>query len=284
MSGFGALVAASFAVAVVALLVAGVRAGRWGSARHRERLRRLSDVDLVELFVFVDPRLFIRWNLAALLVLPVSLGALAGSAWVAASTAILVLLLPALLYRRLRRQRLRRFQRQLPDAMTAVSAGLRGGLSLVQALDLVSRHQPRPVSQEFALVLRQQRLGLPLDEALQALAFRTGLHDVRMLVATLGIARDLGGGLAEVLERLADSVRRRVAMEDRIEALTAQGRMQGAIVGALPLLVALALYLMEPQAMSRLFTTQVGWLVVVVVGLLELAGWALIRKVVRIDV
>jgi tight adherence protein B len=121
---------------------------------------------------------------------------------------------------------------------SAIAAGLRGGLSLWQALELVPRHQPRPVAQEFALVLRQQRLGLPLEEALQGLAARTGLHDVRMLVATLGIARDLGGGLAEVLERLAESVRRRVAMEDRIEALTAQGRMQGAIVGALPVLVA----------------------------------------------
>ena len=105
-----------------------------------------------------------------------------------------------------------------------------------------------------------------------------------MLVATLGIARDLGGGLAEVLERLAESVRRRVAMEDRIEALTAQGRMQGAIVGALPVLVAVALYVMEPASMARLFTTSIGWLVVAVVALLELVGWALIRKVVRIDV
>jgi tight adherence protein B len=125
---------------------------------------------------------------------------------------------------------------------------------------------------------------MPLDEALLSLATRTGLHDMRMLVATLGIARDLGGGLAEVLERLGESVRRRVAMEDRIEALTAQGRMQGAIVGALPLLVALALYAMEPASMSRLFTTAIGWLVVGVVATLELAGWALIRKVVRIDV
>lgn len=284
MTPFAMMVAGSFAIAVVALLFAGLRAGRWGSARHRERLRRLSDVDLAELFVFVEPRRFVRWNFAALLVVPALLGLLTGRAWVAAGAALAVLVLPTALHRRLRAARLRRLQRQLPDAMTAIAAGLRGGLSLWQALELVPRHQPRPVAQEFSLVLRQQRLGLPLEEAMQGLAARTGLHDVRMLVATLGIARDLGGGLAEVLERLAESVRRRVAMEDRIDALTAQGRMQGAIVGALPLLVAAALYVMEPASMGRLFTTTVGWLVIAVVAVLELVGWALIRKVVRIDV
>ncbi len=284
MSAQAVLVAGCFATAVVALLLAGVRAGLWGTARHRERLRRLGDVDLAELFVFVDPVLFLRLNVAAVVVVPAALGWLTGSAMTAVVTAVAVLCLPTLLHRRLRHARLRALQRQLPDAMSAIAAGLRGGLSLWQALELVPRHQPRPVAQEFALVLRQQRLGLPLEEALQGLAARTGLHDVRMLVATLGIARDLGGGLAEVLERLAESVRRRVAMEDRIEALTAQGRMQGAIVGALPVLVAVALYVMEPASMARLFTTSIGWLVVAVVALLELVGWALIRKVVRIDV
>jgi len=284
VSALALLVAGCFAITVVALLLAGVRAGRSGSARHRESLRRLGAVELAELFVFVDPARFVRWNLAALAVLPAMLGVLTGRVSVGACAAAGVLCLPTLLHRRLRRQRLRRLQRQLPDAMGAIASGLRGGLSLPQALELVARHQPRPVAQEFGLLLRQQRLGLPMDEVFQGLATRTGLHDVRMLVATLGIARDLGGGLAEVVERLAESVRRRVAMEDRIDALTAQGRMQGAIVGALPLLVALALYLMEPASMGRLFTTSVGWLVIAVVAMLELTGWALIRKVTRIDV
>ena len=103
----------------------------------------------------------------------------------------------------MRRRRLRALQRQLPDAIAAIAAALRGGGGLWQALESVPRHQPKPVSQELALVLRQHRLGMPLDEALQGFASRSGLHDIRMLVATLAIARDLGGGLAEVLERLS---------------------------------------------------------------------------------
>ena len=195
-----------------------------------------------------------------------------------------MLVLPSLAHRRLRRRRLTVLQRQLPDAIAAVAAGLRGGLGLWQALELVPRHQPRPVSQELALVLRQHRMGLPLEEALEGFARRSALHDVRMLVATLAISRDLGGGLAEALERLAAAVRRRVAMEERIRALTAQGRMQGVIVGALPIGVAAVLYLIEPGPMSRLVVTPLGWLVVGVVAVLETIGALLIRKIVRIDV
>ena len=273
---------AALAAAAVALLA--WRAGAWGSQQHRQRLERLTRVELTELFVFIEPRRFLQLNLAALVVVPAALWLTTGRAWLAGVAAAAVLVLPSLAHRRLRRRRLAILQRQLPDAIAAVAAGLRGGLGLWQALELVPRHQPRPVSQELALVLRQHRMGLPLEEALEGFARRSALHDVRMLVATLAISRDLGGGLAEALERLAAAVRRRVAMEERIRALTAQGRMQGVIVGALPIGVAAVLYLIEPGPMSRLVVTPLGWLVVGVVAVLETIGALLIRKIVRIDV
>jgi tight adherence protein B len=273
---------AAGALAILAVLAA--RAGAWGSRQHEQRLTRLSRVDLAELFVFIEPRRLVRLNLLALAALPAMVGLVTASLLLAAAAFAAVLVLPALIYRRLRRRRLRALQRQLPDAIAAIAASLRGGAGLWQALESVPRHQPKPVSQEFALVLRQHRLGMALDEALQGLALRSGLHDVRMLVATLAIARDLGGGLAEVLERLSQAVRRRVAMEDRIDALTAQGRMQGRIVGALPIVLGAVLYLMEPGPMSRLFLTPVGWLVLAVIAALEIVGALLIRRIVRIDV
>jgi tight adherence protein B len=275
-------VLAAGALAMLAVLAA--RAGAWGSRRHEQRLTRLSRVELAELFVFVEPARLVRLNLVALATLPVIVGLVTASLLLAAAAFAVVLVLPALVYRRLRRRRLRALQRQMPDAIAAVAASLRGGAGLWQALESVPRHQPKPVSQELALVLRQHRLGMPLEEALDGFALRSGLHDVRMLVATLAIARDLGGGLAEVLERLSQAVRRRVAMEDRIDALTAQGRLQGRIVGALPVLLGGVLYLMEPGPMSRLFLTPVGWFVLAVIAALEIVGALLIRRIVRIDV
>ncbi len=273
---------AAGALGTLAVLLA--RASAWGTRRHEQRLTRLSEVELAELFVFIEPTRLVRLNLAALALLPAALVLATGSLVPAGGAFVAVLVLPTLAYRRLRHRRLRALQRQLPDAIAAVAAALRGGAGLWQALESVPRHQPRPVSQELALVLRQHRLGMSLDEALQGFAVRTGLHDVRMLVATLAIARDLGGGLAEVLERLSNSVRRRVAMEDRIDALTAQGRMQGRIVGALPVLLGAVLFMMEPGPMSRLFVTPVGWLVLALVASLEIVGALLIRRIVRIDV
>jgi tight adherence protein B len=113
---------------------------------------------------------------------------------------------------------------------------------------------------------------------------RSGLRDLHMLIAVLGIARDLGGGLAAALDRLAASMRRRLAMEDRIRALTSQGRLQGMVMGVLPVVLGAVLTVLEPEQMRRLFTEPLGWLTLSVIALLEFGGFMLLRKIVRIEV
>lgn len=255
----------------------------WVSRTHADRLAHLSRVELVELFLFVDPRIFLLANGVALLVFPFLAALVAGGA-AALATAVLVMVAPSTVYRRLRTRRLRHLDRQLPDVAAAMSAGLRAGLSLGQALDFVVRHQPHPASQEFGLVLREHRVGLTLDSAFENLSKRNESRDLALLVATLGVARDLGGGLAEALERFAASLRRRLALEDRIDALTAQGRMQGWIMGLLPALIGAALGLMDPGFFQVIFGSPIGWITMVIILLLEVAGYFLIRKIVRIEV
>jgi len=148
----------------------------------------------------------------------------------------------------------------------------------------VVKHQPAPISQEFALVLREQRLGVPIDKALQGFAVRVDLPDARMLVTTLAIARELGGGLAEALERYARMVRRRLALENRIRALTAQGKLQGWIMGALPLGLAAVLWWLNPKEMNQLVESPAGWSVIAVLLVLEWVGFLLIRRIVQIRV
>ena len=135
------------------------------------------------------------------------------------------------------------------------------------------KHQPAPISQEFALVLREQRLGVPLDKALQGFAARVDLPDARMLVTTLAIARELGGGLAEALERYARMVRRRLALESRIRALTAQGKLQGWIMGALPIGLAVILWWLNPSEMNQLVESPAGWAVIAVLDQLIHFTW-----------
>jgi tight adherence protein B len=275
----------AMAFAVCAAIAGAIAATvlRWTSVRHQNRLSHLTRVELVELFLFVDPRQFLRLNAIAVLVLPLLAFAVAG-AGVAAGVLLLVLTAPSAVYRWLRQRRRHSLVRQLPDVAAALASALRAGLSLSQALEQVVRFQPRPSSQEFSLMLREHRLGMPLDRALQGLAQRAGTRDFHLLVATLGIARDLGSGLAEALERLSSMLRRRLALEDRIRALTAQGRLQGLIMGALPLFLAAVLGAMEPQLMARLFSEPAGWAVCGLVFVLEAVGFVLIRRIVNIEV
>lgn len=276
-------VAVSVAVFAAAVGAAATAAFRWGSARHQDRLTRLTTVELAELFLFVEPRVFVRLNVLAVLVLPLLALAIFGSIG-ALVTALVVLTAPTLIYRWLRQRRRKALQQQLPDVTDALASALRAGLSLGQALEQVVKFQPRPSSQEFSLMLREHRLGMPLERALQGLAERVGVRDFHLLVATLGIARELGSGVAEALERFSATIRRRLALEERIAALTAQGKLQGVIMGALPLLLAVVLGWMDPDAMRLLVTQPIGWAICALVLALEALGFVLIRRIVNIAV
>ncbi len=259
------------------------RALQWGSREHRHRLEHLTEVEFAELFLFLDPVRFLQWNLMAALALP-----LITLIWLGPQSAVMVLLMvivaPTLMYRVLKHRRRRALEPQLAEAASAMASSLRSGLAFGQALEQVVKHQPAPISQEFALVLREQRLGVPLEKALQGFALRVDLADARMLVTTLVIARELGGGLAEALERYARMVRRRLALENRIRALTAQGKLQGWIMGALPIGLALVLWWLNPREMGQLVESPAGWAVIAVLVVLEWVGFLLIRRIVQIRV
>ncbi len=281
-----ALAAAACATALgVAALAWVVVQGMTSIARqHGKRLDQLTRVELVELFVFVDPTLFVRLNAALLLLVPAFVLLLSASFVAAGCTFGALLLAPALGYRRFRELRRHQLLVQLPDVAASMASALRAGLALRQAVEQIPQLQPRPIAQEFALVLRQHRLGVPLESGLNALAERAGAHEFRMFAASLAIAADLGGGLAEALDRLSHTVRRRVAMEARIRALTSQGRLQGIVVSLLPFALLAVLSAMQPEAMRPLFTTVGGWAVLTLVLVLELGGWLLIRRIIRINV
>jgi len=276
-------VAAVVAVVAVILILLLLRTLRWGSLEHRNRLAHLTEVEFAELFVFIDPVKFLQWNLMAALALPTITGLWFG--WGAATVVLaFVLIGPSALYRHLKAKRRLRIEQQLPDVAAAMASSLRSGLALGQSIELVVRYQPAPSCEEFALVLREQRLGIPLEQALQSFAVRTQLADAQMLVATLAIARELGSGLAEALERYSQTVRRRITLEQRIRALTAQGRLQGLIMGALPLILAAVLWWMQPNDMSQALTQPLGWAAICVVLVLEIVGFILIKRIVNINV
>ncbi|MGE4337165.1 MAG: type II secretion system F family protein [Pigmentiphaga sp.] len=252
---------------------------RWRQV-HDKRLRG----DLSEFFLFIDPARLWGISVLACGLTGAAAFAMSGSAALTAVAAALVGAMPRWLLRRLRRRRLQRFDEQLPDALLTLAAALRAGAATPSALRHLAHEAEAPLAQEFALVLREQRLGIPLDQALANLARRLPSEATVLSVAALRISAATGGNLAEALERVAVTVRSRLHLLGRVEALTAQGRMQAWVVGALPVLLLLALSSLEPEAMALLWTTVEGWSVLVGVVVLEAIGILWIRRIVAIDI
>lgn len=184
----------------------------------------------------------------------------------------------------IRRKWRRALVRQLPDALALWSGLLRAGHGVQQALGQLAQRQSAPLGSELRFIQGQVRMGLALEEAFASLQERSGLADLRLLTTLLATQRELGGNLAESLQRLAQLLRSRLMMEERIASLTAQGRLQGVVVGVLPLLLMAALYFMEPEAMRVLHTTWQGWAALTLIAILELAGFLMIRRIVSIEI
>jgi len=181
-------------------------------------------------------------------------------------------------------QRMRRLSSQWPDALTLLGAGLRSGASLTQAMGQACRELPAPCGQELALCLREQRMGVPLETALMQLEHRAPSEGLSLFVSAVRISQETGGQLAQTLDRLADTLRRKAALEGRIDALTAQGRLQGWVMVGLPFAVGAALFLIEPQAMQALWTTWPGQLLMATVAVLEACGLHFIRRITEVQV
>ena len=275
-----AVVAVTIALLVWALVDIGTRLLQaW-----RERFTRETGFHLRELFLFVDPARLYVLNLALTLLGALTAWLLSGSLMIALMATIVLALTPRGVLRWLRTRRIERIEQQLPDALQMLAGTARAGLSLPAAIRQVSAELAAPLQQELLLVQHEQRLGVSLDDALENLARRVPAQPVKLMVSAMRIANETGGGLAETLERTASTLRSQQAMELKILALTAQGKLQAWVVGLLPVFLLWVLNRMEPAAMSQLWTTPLGWGVLAAVLVMEFIGVLLIRRIVAIDI
>lgn len=278
------LVALGFAVTVVLATAAVWTLGRQFAASYQQNVLETTNVKLSDMFIFMDGRQLTQISIAATVLVPILLLRLSGNPLLAIGGAVVCLFGPGLVHKRLKARRRHKLIRQLPDTLDSLVGGLRSGLSLPQALGLLSEQLPKPSNQEFSLVVRKLRMGVNLDDVLDELETRIHSAEYTMFTTSMRIAREVGGNLTESLERLADTMRKKLAMEDKITALTSQGKLQGIIVGCLPLFLMWVLTEMEPDAMAPLYSTWLGYGVLGVIFVLEFIGFVLIRKIVRIDV
>lgn len=209
---------------------------------------------------------------------------LIGRWWGVVPVLCALLFAPGLLLRQMRKRRQERFDSQLPDLLMSLSGALRAGSGLQPALQHIISRSQAPLAQEFGLLLREQRLGVGFAEALQHLHARMPTESCALVVSALAIAARTGGGLADTLESIAHTLRSRQHWLGRVRALTAQGRMQCQVMAALPVFLMLVLYRLEPEAMAMLWQTWPGWVVLMLIVLLETIGILWIRRVATINV
>lgn len=266
------------------LFTLGARTATTGVRRYREVFSQQARGNLEQLFLFIDPAQLWTLNGVVLVIAAIVGWILSGNIIIALVCSTIGFFMPKMAFAFFKWRRMNQLRQQLPDAIMLVAGALRAGASLPSALDQMVGELRGPVSQEFELFLREQRLGVAFDDALLAFEARVPIEEMALLSAALKVSRETGGNLAETLERLADTLRQKLTIEGKIRALTAQGKLQGIIMSLLPIAVMFALFHLEPEAMAPLFHTWYGWATLGFIVLMEFIGALIIRKIVNIDV
>jgi tight adherence protein B len=191
---------------------------------------------------------------------------------------------PLIVVQRIARRRSALFAEQLPDALDLARAALQAGHGLMAALGVVAEEFPDPIAHELRELTEEVRLGLPLREALDNLAKRVGAPDLTLLEVGVMVSQDIGGNLAEVFENISHTIRERFKVQRELKVLTAQGRMSGAVLTALPIIVAVGLAILNPDYFAPMFQPGTGRYMMMYVAGSLIAGHFLIRRIVRIEV
>lgn len=192
--------------------------------------------------------------------------------------------IPFIVLLRRRSVRLRRFEEQFPEALDLLSRAIKAGHAFQTAMGMVAEEGGDPIGPEFRKTFEEQNFGLPLKDALNNLAVRVPLLDVRFFVTAVLIQRETGGNLSEILDNLAHVVRERFKILRQVRVYTAHGRLTGYVLLALPAFLAMALMVINPEHMGVLFTERIGQLMIAVTVVMQTVGYFWIRRIVKIEV
>jgi tight adherence protein B len=181
-------------------------------------------------------------------------------------------------------KRMAKFQRQLPEALELIARALRAGHAFFVGLKLVGEEFSEPIGPEFKRAFDEVSMGISVPQALQNLADRVGCLDVKFFVTSVSVQRETGGNLAEIIESLGHLIRKRFELYMKIKALSAEGKLSAIILFALPFLLGLLLYRMNPEYIGLLFTDPIGHTMLVTGSTLMIIGALVTRKMINFEV
>lgn len=251
-------------------LAARTRAGSWLARLIEQSGARVSPSGVLMTAVALG-------GLAALLVTMFSRGA-------ALPSGVFAACLPLFWLLRRRSVRVKRFEEQFPEALDLLSRAIRAGHAFQTAMGMMADELPDPIGPEFKRAFDQQNFGLPLKEALNAMAERVPLIDVHFFVTAVLIQRETGGNLSEILDNLASVVRERFKILRQVRVHTAHGRLTGYVLLALPAALGIVLSMLNPDHMNLLFREHMGQMMLAGAIVMQTIGYFWIRQVIKIEV
>lgn len=271
-------------VAVSGVAICGLRLSKSQFERYKERFLTETNMDLEEMFSRIEAEKLFFFNIVGVFGLGLLALLFTRNFIIALVCAAIGFFLPKIGLKIALKRRLARFNAQIVDGITLLSNSIRSGFSLVQGIDLLVREMPSPISDEFGLMLREHKMGVSLEDSLNNMVARVDSNELKIIVTAILISRTTGGNLSEVFQNISHTIRERNKVQGKINALTSQGKMQGWVVGLMPLFLGVAIYHISPDLMMPMFKTPIGWGFIGVIIIMEIIGAWLIKKIVTIDI
>jgi len=255
---------------------------RYSQVQKKRTEKAGSQLD--EMFIFTEKKRLVR----LFTVTPLTLGALGfiilRNPLGLVIGAALGLISPPIIIKNMSMKRRHKFENQLVDALMLLVGALKAGMSLNQAFEVLVEEMPAPISHEFALVVRENKMGVDLGDCLTHLKQRMPVEDLSLISTAIGIVRDTGGDLTEVLEKLVFTIREKKKLSDRVRALTIQGRLQGYIMMVLPIAFSIFIYFVNPNNFQIMLEDKLGQTLLTWGVISEGIGIILIQKLSKVEV
>jgi len=253
------------------------------AADLKEHQGKGAQASLADLYIFLSPQTILSLKIVCAVVcflpvyglLDIVSGLIAG---------VLGFFAPAIYFYQLRKKRVVKVEQQLVEALELLGNSLKSGLTLPQACELLVKEFPPPISQEFSMLLAENRLGVEFTEALENMAVRLKSNIVFILASGVSITKRCGGDLTQIFTNIANTIREQANIEGKLFAVTAQGRFQGLILGLMPFALLIVLYFIDPGHVEYLFKYQIGIYAFCAVIVMVILAQVWIHKLLDIDV
>lgn len=254
------------------------------------RLRKIEEqrANLKDMMLFIDPKKLVLFNtvcpIASTFIFAMFIGINFGSYILGALIGLTIgFLIPSIAVKRIIVNRKNKFSSQISDGLIILSSCLKGGLSLLQAVEALVEELPAPISQEFGLILRENKMGMSLEESFEKLNKRLPSEELNLLTTAILVSRETGGDITQLFGTLINTIRAKLKLSDNVKTLSMQGKIQGVIMSILPIIFTMMVYSFNPHYFDVMLANSMGRALLVYAVISEIVGIFLIRAFSRMN-